>query len=114
GGLLRPLSHRLDDRLLMRAGALAQAAAFAGLAAAGGSGSRLALYASGGLLAFGNGLTQPSTSAFISRRAPPERQGGTLGTNQSFASLARTFGPATGGWLYGSLGPSAPYGAAAV
>ena len=47
----------------------------------------------GALLALGNGLTQPTTSAFISRRAPADRQGGTLGTNQSFASLARTVRP---------------------
>ena len=58
--------------------------------------------------------TQPTTSAFISRRAPADRQGGTLGTNQSFASLARTFGPALGGWLYGNVGARAPYAAASL
>ncbi|HEY8041414.1 MAG TPA: MFS transporter [Polyangiaceae bacterium] len=114
GGLMRPLSKRLDEATLMRAGALAQAAAFAGLVAAATLGSRPLLFGSGAMLALGNGLTQPTTAAFISRRAPPDRQGGTLGTNQSFASLARTFGPALGGWLYGSLGARAPYAAATV
>jgi MFS family permease len=108
------LSRRFDEASLMRAGTLTQAMAFAGLVGAGSVGSRAMLYASGGLLAVGNGLTQPTTSAFISRRAPPERQGATLGTNQSLASLARTFGPALGGWLYASLGPRAPYTAAAI
>jgi MFS family permease len=114
GGLVRPLAKRFDESLLIRAGAAVQALAFAGLAFAGTLGSHVMLFASGGLLAVGNGLTQPSTSAFISRRAPVDRQGGTLGTNQSFASLARTFGPATGGWLYSTLGARAPYGAASV
>jgi MFS transporter, DHA1 family, tetracycline resistance protein len=114
GGLVRPLSRRFDEATLIRAGTLLQAVAFAGLVAAGGAAARSLLYASGGLLALGNGLTQPSTSAFISRRAPADRQGGTLGVNQSIASLARTFGPALGGWLYTGVGARAPYVAASV
>jgi DHA1 family tetracycline resistance protein-like MFS transporter len=112
GGLVRRLSGRVDEGVLIRAGALIQAVAFAGLVLAGTASSQGLLLASGAILALGNGLTQPSTSAFISRRAPADRQGGTLGTNQAFASLARSFGPALGGWLYGSLGPRAPYAAA--
>jgi DHA1 family tetracycline resistance protein-like MFS transporter len=112
GGLVRRLSGRVDERMLIRVGTLIQAVAFAGLVAAGTLRSHAALFASSGVLALGNGLTQPATSAFISRRAPPDRQGGTLGTNQSFASLARSFGPALGGWLYGSIGPRAPYATA--
>lgn len=114
GGLVRPLSKRFADATLMRSGAVTQSLAFAGLVLAGGFRARPILYASGALLALGNGLTQPSTPAFISRRAPPDRQGGTLGVNQSFASLARTLGPATGGWLYANMGPRAPYAAASI
>jgi DHA1 family tetracycline resistance protein-like MFS transporter len=114
GGLVRPLSKRFSEATLMRSGAFTQVIAFAGLVTAGGLGSRAILFASGALLALGNGLTQPSTSAFISRRTPSDRQGGTLGVNQSFASLARTFGPATGGWRYANVGPRAPYTAASV
>jgi DHA1 family tetracycline resistance protein-like MFS transporter len=98
----------------MRAGAIVQALAFAGFVVAATLDARPLLYASGALLALGNGLTQPTTSAYISKRAPADQQGGTLGTNQSFASLARTFGPALGGWLYGSLGVRAPYAAASL
>ena len=114
GGLIRPLSARFDEATLMRLGAVLQAVAFAGLVGAGAAGARPWLYASSGLLALGNGLTQPSISAFISRRAPADQQGATLGTNQSFASLARTFGPALGGWLYAAVGPRAPYTAACL
>jgi MFS family permease len=114
GGLVRPLAKRFDEARLMRAGALVQSLAFAGFVGAATLDARPLLYASGALLALGNGLTQPTTSAYISKRAPADQQGGTLGTNQSFASLARTFGPALGGWLYGSLGARAPYAAASL
>lgn len=114
GGLVRVLAKRFDEPVLMRAGAFIQALAFAGLVASATVGARALLYASGAMLALGNGLTQPSTSAFISKRAPADQQGGTLGTNQSFASLARTFGPAFGGWLYSNVGVRAPYAAAAA
>ena len=50
----------------------------------------------------------------MSKRADPKAQGSTLGTNQSAASLARVFGPALGGWLYGAMGPRSPYVAGAI
>jgi DHA1 family tetracycline resistance protein-like MFS transporter len=114
GGLVRPLSKRVSEAALIRAGLVLQCLAFAGLVFAATAGSRAALYAAGALLAIGNGLTQPSTPALISRRTPQDQQGATLGVNQSFASLARTFGPATGGWLYARFGPRSPYTVASV
>jgi MFS family permease len=109
GGLVRRLAPRYEEARLMRAGTFIQALAFAGLVIAGRVSSHAALFASGGLLALGNGLTQPTTSALISRRAPADRQGATLGVNQAMASLARSFGPALGGSLYASFGPLSPY-----
>jgi MFS family permease len=53
-------------------------------------------------------------SAYISKRADPTRQGSILGTSQSFASLARMLGPALGGFVYGALGPRAPYVVASI
>lgn len=108
GGLIRPLSKRVDETLLIRLGTGIQGAAFAGIALSPAFG-RPMLYASGALLALGNGMTQPSVGAFISKRADPREQGATLGTNQSAASLGRMFGPTLGGWLYGSFGPRSPY-----
>jgi MFS family permease len=113
GGLIRPLAKRFDEASLIRAGTVIQAVAFAALALSPSYG-RGALYGAGGLLALGNGLTQPSVSAYVSKRADPQAQGATLGTNQSAASLARVFGPALGGWLYGALGSSSPYVAGAI
>ncbi|MFO0734423.1 MAG: MFS transporter [Labilithrix sp.] len=108
GGLIRPLSKRYPESTLIRVGTGIQSAAFAVIALSASLGKPF-LYLGGGLLAVGNGMTQPSTGAFISKRADPTAQGATLGTNQSAASLARMFGPGLGGWLYGSFGPRSPY-----
>jgi MFS family permease len=113
GGLLRQLAKRFEEATLIRWGTAIQAIAFAGLAASPSFG-RVALYASGALLAVGNGLTQPSISSYVSKRADPKAQGATLGTNQSAAALARMFGPALGGFLYGTMGPRSPYAAGAI
>jgi MFS family permease len=113
GGIIRPLAKRVDESAIIRAGVALQAVAFVGIALSPRFG-RPWLYAASALLAIGNGLTQPSVSAFISKRAPGTAQGGTLGTNQAAASLARVFGPAFGGWIYGAVGPRAPYWAAAI
>jgi MFS family permease len=113
GGLIRPLSRRVDEGTLIRVGTGIQSIAFLGFAISPSFG-RPMLFVAGALLALGNGMTQPSVGAFISKRADPRAQGATLGTNQSAASLARMFGPSIGGWLYGALGPSSPYLAGAM
>jgi MFS family permease len=113
GGLIRPLSKRFAEPPLIRVGTAIQALAFVGIAASPSFG-RPMLYASGALLAVGNGMTQPSVGAFISKRADPRAQGATLGTNQSAASLARMFGPGLGGWLYGTFGSRSPYVVGAI
>jgi DHA1 family tetracycline resistance protein-like MFS transporter len=113
GGIIRPLAKRFDEALLLRVGTTLQSLAFFGIAASPSFGLP-ALLGSCGLLALGNGLTQPSVSAFISRRAHASAQGATLGTNQSIAALARMFGPSIGGWLYGSFGARSPFLAGAI
>jgi DHA1 family tetracycline resistance protein-like MFS transporter len=113
GGLIRALAKRLDDSSLIRAGVLLQGVAFAGLAVAPSLG-RWMLYAAGAVLAVGNGLTQPSVLAYVSKRADPTTQGGTLGTNQAASSLGRVIGPAFGGFVYWTVSERAPYIAASV
>lgn len=114
GALMRPLSKHYSEAALIRTGTLLQSIAFAGLAAAPTMGGVPMLIAAGAVLAVGNGITQPSVAAYVSRRADERSQGSTLGTNQSAASLARVFGPALGGLLYGSIGPRSPYVVSAV
>ena len=113
GGLVRRLAKKYDEVALVRVGTVLQAIAFAGVAASPSFG-RVALYGAGGLLAIGNGLTQPSVGAYISKRADPRAQGATLGTNQAASALARVFGPGVGGWVYGALGVRSPFILAAL
>lgn len=113
GGLVRRIGPKLDESLLVRAGAVIQVVAFAAIAASPSFGKPF-LYAAGAILALGNGLSQPGISAYVSNRAEKHEQGSVLGVSQSAASLGRVFGPALGGLLYGSLGMRAPYIAAAI
>ena len=113
GGVVRPLAKRYDESKLIVLGTAIQAIAFGALAASARFGAS-ALYLAGALLAIGNGITQPTVAAYVSKRADPRAQGETLGTNQSAASLARVFGPALGGILYGELGPTSPYVSSAI
>ncbi len=108
GGIVRQLSGRVEDATILRAGVAIQVVAFALTAVAPNVGKWL-LYLSGILLAIGNGLSQPAVSAYVSKSASAAEQGSTLGASQSMASLARVFGPALGGWLYGEIARTAPY-----
>ena len=112
GLIVRRLSGKVADEQILRVGVLLQVVAF-GLTAISPDVGPWLLYASGILLAIGNGLSQPSVSAYVSKCASPEEQGATLGASQSMASLARVFGPALGGWVYGSVSERAPYWTAA-
>jgi MFS family permease len=107
------LAPRLGEATLVRAGLVIQAVAFALLGVAPlfgrGGGGMFALYLSAGLIAAGNGATQPTLPAFASRRAAAGAQGTTLGTLQSAAALARAVGPILGGALYAGIDPRAPY-----
>ena len=58
-------------------------------------------------IALGNGLNGPSLRSLISRKATA--QGAALGLSASFDSLARATGPATAGYLYKHVTPTAPY-----
>jgi MFS transporter, DHA1 family, tetracycline resistance protein len=65
-------------------------------------------------LALGTGLTQPTISSLISRRAGQEEQGEVLGVSQSVSSLARVFGPFVAGFLFAGFGRNSPYFLAAL
>jgi MFS family permease len=67
-----------------------------------------ALYGAIIVLSIGNGLTNPSISTLVSKRAPVDMQGGALGVMQSMGSLARVLGPTWGGFVYG-YGHRLPY-----
>jgi MFS family permease len=110
-GLVRRLVPRFGEAHLVQWGLAIQAGAFAllGLSTSFGAWGTLALYASAGFIALGNGLTTPTLPAFASRRATATTQGLTLGTLQSASALARAAGPLVGGALYQAIAPRAPY-----
>lgn len=113
GGLIRPLSRRVSDAQFLRSGTFLQAIAFALIVASTHFGLPT-LFLAMGLLAVGNGFTQPATSGFVSKHTRADEQGKILSVNQSFASLARTFGPALGGLLYTYRGMVWPYVAGSI
>jgi DHA1 family tetracycline resistance protein-like MFS transporter len=112
GGMIGPLNKRFGEIALIRAGTFVQSIAMACIALSARYGLG-ALYASSCLLAFGQGLTNPSLSSLASKRAPVEMQGGALGVMQSMGALARVIGPTWGGFVYG-LGHRLPYVTASV
>jgi MFS family permease len=63
---------------------------------------------------FGQALINPSLSAATSKRGSADKQGGTLGVQQSAGALARVIGPITAGLAFDHLGASAPMALAAV
>ena len=100
GGFVRRVSGKIRETSLTAAGLTLMLLGFVGFVLAPKLGLPALLVVSG-FIACGNGLTQPSISAYISRLTDPSRQGETLSANQSLSSLARVFGPLLGGFLYG-------------
>ena len=100
GGFVRRVSGKIRETSLTVAGLVLMLVGFVGFVLAPKLGLPALLVVSG-FIACGNGLTQPSISAYISRLTDPSRQGETLSANQSLSSLARVFGPLLGGFLYG-------------
>ncbi len=112
GGFMRRASGRYKETSLVITGLCFLAVGFIGFAVAPRFGLPM-LIAVSCLIATGNGLTQPSLSAYVSRLADPARQGETLSANQSMSSLGRVFGPALAGFLY-TISPETPFIACAV
>ena len=111
GALIRPLSKIVPERSLVRTGALIEAAGFAIVAMSPAlfGGSVPLLVVGMAVIALGSGLVNPSVSALVSRLGAAGGQGAILGVLQAVGALARVFGPASGGLLYQTLGPRAPY-----
>jgi MFS transporter, DHA1 family, tetracycline resistance protein len=61
------------------------------------------------LLAFGQGIATPSTTALVTEAAPPDRRGEALGYQQSVSAFARIAGPITAGLLFDGVNAGTPY-----
>ncbi len=106
GGLIGLLARRFGEPKLVIAGTAAMAAS---LLAAPLCRSYAPLLGVLALLAIGSGMAGPSLQSLISRRTGADDQGGMLGVSQSVSSLARVTGPVAAGFVFGRIGPSAPW-----
>ncbi len=97
GGLIGRLNKRFGEVVLVQGGLLAIVAGLA-LVPLTPQGSWVALLGALTLLGGGQGLVSPALSSLLSRRAPVDAQGATLGVGQSLSSLARTLGPQMAGF----------------
>jgi len=61
------------------------------------------------LLSIGFGFANPSLQSLISRAAPDNLRGGTMGVAQSANSLGRILGPAWAGYAFLAVGVAAPF-----
>jgi len=112
GVFMRRASGRYRETSLAYVGLTLMISGFAGFVIAPALGIWFLLVASA-CLAIGNGFTQPSISAYVSRLADPARLGETLSGNQSLASLGRVFGPLVAGQLY-TFSPRVPFAGCAL
>ena len=111
GVVVRLLVPRIGEVSLVRAAAVPFVVGFVVIGAA----SSVPMLLGGlALLAVGFGGTLPSLVSLLSRFAPEELQGGSLGVGQSAGALARIVGPFVAGVLWDTLGSSSPYFVAAA
>lgn len=98
GGGMKALSARYPERRLVIGGVATLALGFAGVPLAPTVPVLLVALL---LAAVGRAIAQPALLSLASQAARPEQRGAVMGAFQSSASLARVFGPALGGLLYG-------------
>jgi MFS transporter, DHA1 family, tetracycline resistance protein len=106
GGLVRILVARMGEAALVRLCTIPFTLGFLVIAVAP---SVPVLLLGLGLLAIGFGGTLPSLASLLSRAAPDELQGGSLGIGQSAGAFGRILGPLLAGILWDALGMAWPY-----
>lgn len=111
GGVVRVLVARIGEAALVRLASIPFAMGFLVMAIAP---SIPILLVGLGLLALGFGGTLPSLTSLLSRAAPDDLQGGSLGVGQSTGALGRILGPLLAGILWDAFGPAWPYLVAAA
>jgi DHA1 family tetracycline resistance protein-like MFS transporter len=104
--LIRPLVRRFGERQVVVIGQASLAVAFAGIASFTGP-IPITLFMVP--VAFGNGVSQPSLQAIMTRFGTRSTSGRLLGVFQSANSLALIFGPIWSGYVFQTIHPRAPY-----
>ncbi len=106
GRLIHGLSKKYGEKKLITAGAILS---IIGLLVTPFSTTIWMLYIGLTLLAFGSGFLTPANQSLLSKLAPQDRMGGTMGIGQSLSTLGRIAGPALGCYLFQTVGVSSPY-----
>jgi DHA1 family tetracycline resistance protein-like MFS transporter len=106
GGMIGRLTRAYGEKKLLVTGLLLQTVALAALPFAV---TQLGLVLATAPLAIGSGLSQPSLASLLSRFAPPDDQGGTLGIGESAAAVGRVVGPVSGTWTFQNVAMGFPY-----
>ena len=113
GGLVRPLSGRVNEAALAGGGAALQILAFGWIIyLLGLPAEQRGMGAAYGVLALctaGFAFVTPSLNSLLSRRSDPAQQGGAMGLGQSTSSLARIVGSGLGIYLYEDISHRMPY-----
>ncbi|MCA9926383.1 MAG: MFS transporter, partial [Anaerolineales bacterium] len=105
-GLIRPLVKNHGERNVVLIGQASLMFAFLALALASQVWSVVFIAP---LIAFGNGVTQPSMQSLITRFGSRQEQGQLLGLYQSARSFALIIGPIFAGFIFQTISPRAPY-----
>lgn len=97
GGLIRTLTQKYGENLLLITGILTLSLAFFIVP---NTKTVALLLLPLGLSSVGRGISQPSLMSLISKKAPHHMRGSVMGTFQASASLGRVIGPLVAGLLY--------------
>ena len=111
GGLIGPLTDSVGSRTALRAGLMV---GVVGMALLAFTTTWVLLFVSLFLVAVGQGIASPSTTALVAEHAPADRRGEALGYQQSAGAFARIAGPIVAGALYDRVGIGSPYLVASV
>lgn len=97
GGLIRTLTQKYGELLLLVSGSLLLAASFVFVP---WSPTVALLLLPLGIASVGRGISQPSLMSLVSKKSPPHMHGAVMGTFQASASLGRVIGPVIAGVLF--------------
>lgn len=106
GFLIRKLVDKISEENLIKSGIFLLTGGFIFLSFFHFSWS---IYLAGFLFAFGNGLLITSIQSKISLVSNQTEQGMVMGVTSSIGSLARTFGPVVGGFLFSAFSFETPF-----
>lgn len=97
GGLIRSLTQKYGENLLLISGSLLLAGAFAFVPS---SPTVTLLLLPLGFASVGRGIGQPALMSLASKKSSSHNRGAVMGTFQASASLGRVFGPVVAGALF--------------